>query len=276
MLAYHGTPAALAVCLAGPDLAGALSRHLPFGALPVSAPGSRLLMAGAPGAGKTLTVARLATRLVLAGITPTVITADGKRAGGAEELAAYTRLLGLRLMVASTPSTLARAIASAGDAGDASGPILIDSAGINPFADGDMHELSALADAADAVALLVMPAGQDPAEAAEQVDAYRPLHVRHLLPTRLDLARRLGSVLAAASTGLILSEAGVGTGASDGLVPLTPESLAARMHLAFPGRSVAPGQLSNRPASTPAARAPVFPTARAHAAQAWNTEQGGY
>ena len=69
-----------------------------------------LLLVGPPGAGKTLTVARLATRLVMAGITPMVITADGKRAGATEQLAAFTRLLGISLIVASHPVTLGRAL----------------------------------------------------------------------------------------------------------------------------------------------------------------------
>jgi flagellar biosynthesis protein FlhF len=50
-----------------------------------------------------------------------------------------------------------------------------------------------------------------------------------MLPTRLDLARRLGGILTAASTGLALTEAGMGPGAADGLVPLTPEWLAQRL-----------------------------------------------
>ena len=69
-----------------------------------------LLLVGPPGAGKTLTVARLATRLVMAGVAPMVITADGKRAGATEQLAAFTRLLGISLIVACHPVTLGRAL----------------------------------------------------------------------------------------------------------------------------------------------------------------------
>jgi hypothetical protein len=42
-------------------------------------------------------------------------------------------------------------------------------------------------------------------------------------------------VLAAAGTGLKLAEAGIGPGAADGLVPMTPELLAARL-LRIPAR----------------------------------------
>jgi flagellar biosynthesis protein FlhF len=206
--------------------------------LPLVRDGPPLLLAGMPGAGKTLTVARLATRLVLAGIKPLVITADGRRAGAAEELAAYTRLLGISLVVASTPATLGRALAQR----QADTPVLIDSPGINPFAEAELADLAELVKVSGASCVLVMPAGQDVAEASEQALAFVPLGVRHVLPTRLDLTRRLGSLLGVAATAdLILTEAGIGTGATDGLAPLTPEFLAERLgHSPAPARFPVP------------------------------------
>jgi flagellar biosynthesis protein FlhF len=224
--AYHGIPAPLAARLAGPDLAAALRASLRFGMLPIARDGPPLLLVGMPGAGKTLSVARLATRLVLAGIPPMVVTADGRRAGAAEELAAYTRLLGAGLVVAATPATLGRALQQR----PPGTPVLIDTAGVNPFCGPDLGALQALAAAARACPILIMQAGLDGAEAEEQAAAFAPLGARHLLATRLDLTRRLGSVLgAAAAADLILTEAGIGTGASDGLAPLTPEFLAERL-----------------------------------------------
>ena len=88
-----------------------------------------LLLVGPPGAGKTLTVARLATRLVMAGIAPMVITADGKRAGATEQLAAFTRLLGISLIVACHPVTLGRALTRR----QHGAPVLIDTPGCDPF-----------------------------------------------------------------------------------------------------------------------------------------------
>ena len=95
--------------LAGRRARAGLQAALPF-ARPQARTGTArpLLLAGPPGAGKTLTVARLATRHGDgAAQKPLVVTADGKRAGAAEQLAAFTRLLGLSLMVASHPVTLA-------------------------------------------------------------------------------------------------------------------------------------------------------------------------
>lgn len=64
-----------------------------------------------------------------------------------------------------------------------------------------MAALLGLARAAGASILLVLPAGLDPAEAAETARAFLALGARHLLPTRLDAARRLGGVLAGAGGG---------------------------------------------------------------------------
>jgi flagellar biosynthesis protein FlhF len=92
-----------------------------------------------------------------------------------------------------------------------------------------MEELTALAATARAAMVLVLPAGLDPAEAADQAQAYVAAGARLLVATRLDWARRLGGTLAAAGNGLALAEAGIGPGAADGLLPITPAWLAARL-----------------------------------------------
>ncbi len=226
-LRFHGVPESLAVRLCDGPLQKALAASLHFIPLPLQHGAQPLLLAGPPGAGKTLTVARLATRLVMAGVTPLVITADGKRAGATEQLAAFTRLLGLHLVVASHPVTLARAVADRADAA----PILIDLPGSDPFLAQDRDELAALAATASARIVAVLPAGLDVAEATDLAHAYVEAGARLLVATKLDLARRVGGILAAAQAGLALCEAGVGPGAADGLVPLTPEFLASRLQL---------------------------------------------
>jgi flagellar biosynthesis protein FlhF len=207
-LRYHGLPS------------GFRPEKLHFAPLPLEDP---LAFVGPPGAGKTLTVARLATRLVMGGSQPQVITADGKRAGATEELAAFTKLLGLRLIVACNPQALGRALASR------FGPVLIDTPGCNPYNDGQIDDLVTLAAAAQANLVLVLPAGLDPAEAVDVAHAFSSAGARHLVATRMDLAHRFGGVLVAAAAGLTLTEAGVGPGAADGLQPITAEWLAARL-----------------------------------------------
>jgi flagellar biosynthesis protein FlhF len=225
-LEFHAVPVPLREALQHGDLEVALANALAFAALPLGYDERPLLLAGPPGAGKTLTVARLATRLVMGGVAPLVITADGKRAGATEQLAAFTKLLGISLIVACHPVTLGRALLHR----QHGTPVLIDTPGCDPFDPEQLEELTALAATADAAVTLVLPAGLDPAEAADLAAAHAAAGASLLVATRLDLARRLGGVLTASASGqLALTEAGIGPNAADGLLPITPGWLAARL-----------------------------------------------
>ncbi len=127
-----------------------------------------------------------------------VITADGQRAGATEQLAAFTRLLRITLLVASNPVTLARALARRQEAE----PVQIDAAGADVFDRSQAEELAAIAAVTGATLALVLPAGLDPAESAEVAAAYRELGASVLIATRLDIARRLGGIVAAAAADL--------------------------------------------------------------------------
>jgi flagellar biosynthesis protein FlhF len=224
-LRYHGVPEALYPTLGHGPLTEALCQVIDFAPLPLGADDPPLLFVGPPGAGKTLTTVRLATRLTMAGTPPLVITADGQRAGATEQLAAFTKLLRINLLVANHPVTLARAIARR--RGE---PALIDGPGTDPYARQDAADLRALAGAASATMILVLPAGLDPGEAVELAFAYAELGARSLIVTRLDVTRRIGAVVAAAAAvRLPLTEAGIGPDAAGGLVAITPEFLAARI-----------------------------------------------
>ena len=223
-LGRHNLPTALRARI-GAGNAAALATALRFAEVPDAA-GRPLALVGPPGAGKTLTCAKLATRLVLQGSTPFVVTADSQRAGAMEQIAAFTRVLGAPLALAGTGAQLAQALARRARGQ----PMLLDTAGCDPFDPAQAEQLLALLRVTDAMPLLVLPAGLDPEEAAETARAFAALGARHLLPTRLDGARRLGGVLAAALSGpLALTEAGTGPGAADGLTPLTPAWLSARL-----------------------------------------------
>lgn len=223
-LEFHAVPASLHDALLQGELPDALAGVVRFAALPLAE--QPLLLAGPPGAGKTLTVVRLATCLVMAGITPMVITTDGKRAGATEQLAAFTKLLGISLLVACHPVTLGRAMTHR----QPDAPVLVDTPGYDPFDPSQMDELAALAATADAATVLVLPAGLDTAKSADLATAYAAAGARQLVATRCDLARRLGGILAAsASADLALTEAGIGPGAADGLLSITPDWLADRL-----------------------------------------------
>lgn len=224
-LAFHNPPAALAAALAHGPLDQALAGALGFAPLP-DGRDRPLMLVGPPGAGKTLTCAKLAARLVLAGAAPVIVTTDGQRAGAAAQLAAFTGVLGLTLAVAPSPAALGKALARRVPGQ----PALVDSAGCDPFDTRQAAALHALAAAARADLVLVLPAGLDALEAADLARAFAALGARHLVPTRLDAARRLGAVLAAAEAGpLLLTEAGTSPEVVDGLEILTPARLAARL-----------------------------------------------
>ncbi|UFN48284.1 GTPase [Roseomonas sp. OT10] len=223
-LARHNLPPALAARLQGP-LAPALAACFTFAPLPDGG-GPVLALMGPPGAGKTLTCAKLATRDVLSGGVPLVVTADSTRAGAVEQLAAFTRLLGVTLEAVASPGQAARSLA-----GRRPGQLaLLDTAGCDPFDTAQAAGLLALLQETGAEPVLVLPAGLDVQEAAELARAFAALGARRMVPTRLDVARRLGSVLAAAEAGaLLLAEAGTGPGVTEGLTPLTPDWLAERL-----------------------------------------------
>ena len=140
-------------------------------------------------------------------------------------------------------------------------------AGLNPFVPVELDGLAELARAAQAEPVLVMAAGQDAAESAEQAQAFAGAGIGHLLITRLDLARRIGGVVTAAHmANLTLTLACSAACATVPPEPITPALLAARLSTFLP-----PG--IRTPALAPAHRPPVFPAARAHAAISWSADQ---
>lgn len=208
-------------------LAGALDAGFGFSPLAMPsdvAPAPRpLMLVGPPGAGKTVTLAKLAARAIMAGQPTALITTDTVHTGAIEQFASYATLLRMRSWNAGEPKALRAALTAANGT-----PLtLIDTTGANPFESDDMARLADLADAAEAEPVLVLPAGMDPLEAAETAEAFLPLGVMRLVTTRLDTARRLGGLLAASEAAkLQLSEAGIGPHLGSGLRPLTPIALA--------------------------------------------------
>ncbi|MFX8968849.1 hypothetical protein ABTN10_19230, partial [Acinetobacter baumannii] len=89
---------------------------------------------------------KLATRAVLAGRPVGVITTDTARAGGVDQLQAFTRLLKIRLMAVEDPAALVDALTVQRGVDQ----VIIDSAGRNPFDPEDMADLSDFIIAANA------------------------------------------------------------------------------------------------------------------------------
>jgi len=219
-------------------LAKGLARTFTFAApQKPDAPRRAVILAGPPGAGKTLMTAKLATDAVLHNKEPVIVTTDIARAGGVEQLSAFLNILELPLYQAENAAELQGILKKAQGA-----DVIIDTGGLNPFDPQEMKFLAKLLATGDMDAALVMPAGMDAEEAAEIALTFDVLGVKNLIATRLDFARRLGGILsAAAKTGLTLGTASHTPQVAHGIIDLTPQKLAALLlpHLPAPAQTAA-------------------------------------
>lgn len=205
-------------------LIAALEHLFGFRPLPVKAHKKALLAMGPPGAGKTLAIAKMAARAAMNDVKVSVITTDTIRAGGTEQLMAFTKILGVPLYKARTPAELKEKIAKSRDGG--AEQILVDTGGSNPFDREELLHMEKLMSVADFDPLLVMPAGWDAEESGEIARSYSSLGVRWMLSTRLDIARRFGGLLHAAyQGGMAFADASDTPQVAEGLVRVTPKSL---------------------------------------------------
>ncbi len=162
--------------------------------LPEGAHKNPIVVVGEPGSGKTLSVAKMAAKAVINDMKPCVISFDTVRAGGIEQLAAFTTLLKLPLIKVNSPDQLKDALKDHADADQ----IIIDSPGINPFDADEMKSLYDYISVCNMDMILAMPAGNDSYESSEVARAFSLIGARYLLPTRVDIARRIGGLLTAA------------------------------------------------------------------------------
>jgi flagellar biosynthesis protein FlhF len=195
-----------------------------------------LMLVGPPGAGKTIAAAKILTRARRCGRAVAAITADIKRAGGIEQLQAFTQILAVPFTPVGTADELTAALPQQ------NGTLaIIDTAGTNPFAESEMNEMMELALAAAAEPVLVLSAGGDPVEAAEIGERFAAAGVRRLLATRLDVSRRLGGLLAVADAGqLAFADVSVNAEIASGLAPINPMSLARLLIPDFPSSGSTP------------------------------------
>ena len=153
-----------------------------------------------------------------------LISADTVRAGAAEQLVAFTNILDITLLKARSPENLQSHIMALRKTCDL---IFIDMPAFNPFQPSDMEDLAVYIETADALPVMVMPAGIDPLESMETAEAFADAGAVYLLATRLDAARRFGGVLAAADAGrLTMCEASMSQNITRGLSPINAVSLA--------------------------------------------------
>ncbi len=237
ILAYHNVPPMLRRrVLDGPSLGrragipsvgAALAKRLAglyrFDPLMRRTSGAPLVIVGPPASGKTLVAAKIATQAVLDGEPVRLITCDRNSAGGVPALASFANILGIEFDIAEAPEDLARFVrASRNDA-----LLIIDTAAANPFSQAEIAATARFVVASGGEALLAMPAGLDPIESVEIGESFAKTGATRLVPTRLDAARRMGGLLAAAASGTYsFAEAAVSPSPADALEPLDAERFA--------------------------------------------------
>lgn len=244
-LAAHGAPEMLVRQFAAgaqdhqdltPEMAlAALCRErLLFGGAPFRPSLRPIVLVGPPGAGKTTTAAKLAAHAMVNGAAVDLMGADGIKTGATEQLAGLAKHMHLNIETADNSAALTagwRARRARHEAAGRDVLAIVDTTGANPFDQDDLDRTATLIAGVRGHGVLVLPAGGDPLEAADTAIAFAEAGVTHLIVTRIDAARRLGGMLAAAavrSNNLQLKLAGVGIAPriGNGLRPVTPVSLA--------------------------------------------------
>ena len=232
-LSFHGLPDRLAsrlvklansMDLEDPEakLAGALDAGFDFAPMNLL-PRKPVMLVGQPGAGKTVTVAKLAARVVMKGKNVKVISTDTIRAGGVAQLKGFTDILGTELEKADAPDILRLAISEAAE----DELVMIDSPGTNPFNNVEVQDLKRFLEIEGIEPVLVVAAGGDVAECSDMASAWRPMGVRRIIFTRLDATRRYGAIIASAdATGFILGDVSLSPYVAEGLKVLNPVTMA--------------------------------------------------
>jgi len=200
-------------------LAHALEARYSF--LPIPAiPEHPILFAGAPGVGKTSALAKTAARSVAAGATPTLISCDGERAGADERLQSLAIKMGAGFRAVDDPRQLADVMH------ELSGPVLIDSPAANPFDLDDLDMTLAFADSGQAEIVYVFDAGLTPEDAEDAASLFASIGAGRCIPTKMDCARRMGSLLGVGESGLAFAQISATPFIGGGLAPATPLRLA--------------------------------------------------
>jgi flagellar biosynthesis protein FlhF len=212
-----------------PALEKLLSRNFVFDPLRFSTQDLRLMLVGTPGIGKTMTIAKLATKLAMDKQPVAVITTDNNRAGGIEQLQAFTSILGIELQSANGRSELENILKTI----PARTRVLIDTAGCSPYDTSEFSELRSIAGIKNIEPVMVLPAGGDSMETIDMLEIFAELPIRRLLITKADTTRRFGGVLAAAvAHGLSFCNISRSASITDSLHMLEP-SLLAQMLLKY-------------------------------------------
>lgn len=202
------------------SLAQALESRYRFAPLDVEA-GQTLLFAGAPGAGKTATLARIAARAAASNVPVLILATDCERAGAEARISELADKLGFAYAIADDPREAENYALNAGDQ-----LLLVDAPAGNPFDLDDLDMTAAFAAATEAEIIAVIDAGQAPEDVTESASLYASIGARRTIIGKADCARRKGAILAAGEAGLAFAHVSASPYIGSGLAPATPLRLA--------------------------------------------------
>lgn len=185
-----------------------------------------IMMVGPPGAGKTVSAAKLTADAVLNNRPVRLISTDTSKAGGVEQLDHFAQLMKQTVSTAASPDELSVLIN--GKMAPSPQPLtIIDTQGVNPFDMEDLELILSYIKAANAEPVLVLPAGIDPIDAEDIAEVFSKLGAHRFIATRLDTARRYASIITAARPGrLALAATSSSPYVANGLETATPLGLA--------------------------------------------------
>ena len=204
-------------------LGAAIDELFSFAPLPSQPMDRPIMLVGTPGSGKTVTLAKLTARIMLAGYSAQAISTDTVRAGGIDQLSTYMKRMRLGLDQADNAYSLEAVLKKQ----NPSSQILIDSLAVNPYREKEMHNLATLVEKSNAEPILVIDGGKDLVDFEETCTLFKDIGVERFILTKTDMTRRFGSALSAAhKLNLSFCEIGVRPEIIDGLISLNPVSLA--------------------------------------------------
>jgi flagellar biosynthesis protein FlhF len=171
-----------------------LVKHLPVIDDLASVSGGIMAVVGPTGAGKTMTIAKLAARWCMrhGNGDLALVSTDSYRIGARDQLTTYARLLGVPMHAANNGQELARVLERL----KTKKLILIDTAGVGPRDARLAEQLATLKQgAARARILLALPAQGEGQALEEIVQAFAPLNPVACILTKVDEAASLGAVI---------------------------------------------------------------------------------
>lgn len=182
------------------------------------------LFMGTPGSGKSTAIAKAATLAKFKKISTCIISTDNVRAGANKQLEAFAKILELDFYFCKDERSLYQQV---NDAKKRYALILIDTPGINPFIDNEVNRVGKLGEVVKNQAILTIDTGRNTFEAVEIAEIFAKIGACCLLPTRLDLTRRIGSIMSvAACCDFSFCAASVSSSIANGLAPIDSRALA--------------------------------------------------